>query len=91
MNTLVNKTDTRIKSVDFKDESIVVGLMDGRIISVPLIFYPRLFNASIKQRKNWKISGGGFGIHWPDIDEDLNSEGLLLGSPAPTAKQFSLV
>jgi hypothetical protein len=90
MNTLNNNSDIRIKTVDFKNEMIIVGLMDGRIISVPLIFYPRLFNANIEQRKNWKISGGGYGIHWHDIDEDLSSEGLLRGAPAP-AKEHALV
>jgi hypothetical protein len=89
MNTSPHNSDTRIKSVDFTDEMIVVGLMDGRIISVPLIFYPRLFNASIEQRNTWKIAGGGYGIHWSEIDEDLSSEGLLNGSPAPF-KQLSV-
>jgi hypothetical protein len=79
-------SDTRIKSVDFNNDMIVVYIMDGRIISVPLIYYPRLFNASNDQRKNWKISGGGYGIHWPDIDKDLSSEGLLRGAPAPVAE-----
>ena len=78
--------DTRIKSVDFNNDMIVVYIMDGRIISVPLIYYPRLFNASREQRRNWKISGGGYGIHWPDIDEDLSSEGLLRGAPAPVTE-----
>ncbi|MBI5325432.1 MAG: DUF2442 domain-containing protein [Ignavibacteriae bacterium] len=85
MNTSAYNADTRIKSVDFSNESLVVGLMDGRIISVPLIFYPRLFNATKKQGLNWKIAGGGYGVHWPEIDEDLSSEGLLLGTPAPIA------
>jgi len=88
MITSVYKNDIRIKSVDFNDEMIVVNLMDGRIISVPLIFYPRLFNATPGQRKNWQISGGGYGIHWSDIDEDLSSEGLLRGEPAPS-KEFT--
>ena len=83
MNTLTYINDNRIKSVGFKNDMIVVGLMDGRIISVPLIFYPRLFNATIAQRKNWELCGGGYGIHWEDIDEDLSSEGLLRGAPAP--------
>jgi hypothetical protein len=61
--------------------------MDGRSISVPLAWYPRLLNASPKQRKNWQISGGGYAIHWPDIDEDLSSEGLLRGAPAPYARR----
>ncbi len=56
--------------------------MDGRIISAPLAWYPRLMNASEAERSYWKI-GGGYGIHWPDVDEDLSTEGLLRGSPAP--------
>ena len=83
MNTLVYNSDNRIKSVDFNDDMIIVNLMDGRIISAPLIFYPRLFNATIEQRNNWQIAGGGYGIHWKDIDEDLSAEGLLMGAPAP--------
>jgi hypothetical protein len=90
MTTSVYNSDTRIKSVDFTKEMIVASLMDGRIISVPLIFYPRLFNATSEQRKNWKISGGGYGIHWQEIDEDLSSEGLLNGAPAP-AKEHTFV
>ena len=90
MNTSIYNTDTRIKSVDISNDSLVVGLMDGRIISVPLIFYPKLHNATKKQRLNWKIAGGGYGIHWPDIDEDLSSEGLLRGAPSPTANLPSL-
>ncbi len=67
----------------FTEDSLSVDLMDGRTISVPLAWYPRLLHASDEQRMNWKISGGGFGIHWPDIDEDLSTEGLLRGAPAP--------
>jgi hypothetical protein len=53
-----------------------------RTIVVPLAWYPRLFHATGDQRRNWKISGAGFGIHWPDVDEDLSTEGLLRGAPA---------
>jgi hypothetical protein len=60
-----------------------VDLMDGRTISVPLAWYPRLLNATQEQRDHWEPSGGGYGIHWPDIDEDLSTEGLLRGAPAP--------
>ena len=56
---------------------------DGRTISVPLAWYPRLLHASKEQLSNWKIAGGGYGIHWPDLDEDLSTEGLLRGAPAP--------
>jgi hypothetical protein len=57
--------------------------MDGRTISVPLAWYPRLSRASAEQRDNWKIAGGGFGIHWPGIDEDISTERLLRGAPTP--------
>jgi hypothetical protein len=77
------KPGERVKDVHFTDDSLSVDLMDGRTISVPLAWYPRLLHASDKQRQNWKIGGGGFGIHWPDIDEDLSTEGLLRGAPAP--------
>lgn len=77
------KPGERVKDVHFTEDSLSVDLMDGRTISVPLAWYPRLLHADENQRKNWKISGGGFGIHWPDIDEDLSTEGLLRGAPAP--------
>ena len=71
MNTSTYNNDNRIKTVDFNDDMIIVELIDGRIISVPLIFYPRLFNASIEQRLNWQLCGGGYGIHWQDISSIL--------------------
>jgi len=84
---LNNTADERVKNVNIQDDMLVVGLMDGRIISVPLAWYPVLFNASEAQLSKWEIAGGGYGIHWPDLDEDLNTEGLLRGAPAP--KKFS--
>jgi hypothetical protein len=72
----------RITNVRFGDDSLIVDLADGRTISVPLEWYPRLLHASAAERSNWRLSSGGFGIHWPDIDEDLSSAGLLRGAPA---------
>lgn len=83
MNTLAHKIDERVEAVHFTRDSLVVDLMDGRSISVPLHWYPRLLKATPKQRASWEICGGGYGIHWPDIDEDLNTEGLLRGARAP--------
>ena len=57
--------------------------MDGRSITVPLIWYPRLFNATPEQRPQWELCGGGSGLYWEAIDEDLSTEGLLRGSSAP--------
>ncbi len=62
-----------------------VRLMDGRTITVPLAWYPRLLNATAEERNNWQIAGGGYGLHWAGIDEDLSTEGLLRGAPAPGA------
>jgi Protein of unknown function (DUF2442) len=83
MGILALAADERVAAVDITDELLSVHLMDGRTISVPLIWYPRLASASHAQRNNWRISGGGYGLHWEDIDEDLSTEGLLRGAPAP--------
>ncbi len=79
--------DERVTGVKFTKDTLSVALRDGRTITVPLAWYPRLLNASAAERKNWRVAGGGFGIHWPDIDEDLSTEGLLRGAPAPRPRQ----
>ena len=79
--------DIRVRSVSVTDQELIVGLMDGRTISAPLWWYPRLERATQEQRSHWRLGGGGFGIHWPDIDEDLDTEGLLAGSPAPGVRR----
>jgi Protein of unknown function (DUF2442) len=75
--------DERVAGVEVSEDALSVNLMDGRIIIVPLVWYPRLLNASEPERKNWQVCGAGYGIHWPDIDEDLSTEGMLRGAPAP--------
>ncbi len=85
MGILALEADERVVDVRFRRDTLSVDLRDGRTITVPLAWYPRLFNASASQRKNWQIAGVGYGIHWPDVDEDLSTEGLLRGSPAPRA------
>ena len=85
MNISARVTDERVLDVRFDDASLIVDLMDGRTISAPLAWYPRLLNATTEQRRGWEKAGGGYGIHWPKIDEDLSTEGLLRGAPAPTA------
>ena len=72
-----------VKDVHLADDTFSVDLADGRTITVPYAWYPRLLRATPAERANWQKSGGGFGIHWPDIDEDLSTEGLLRGAPAP--------
>ncbi len=83
MNTSEPKAGERVRDVRFTDDAISVDLFDGRTITVPLAWYPRLLHATLEQRKNWEIAGAGYGIHWPDMDEDLTTQGLLLGAPAP--------
>jgi len=80
----MNNAGERIRDVRITEDLLMVDLMDGRTISVPTAWYPRLLQATPEQRQNWQIAGGGFGIHWPDIDEDLSTAGLLRGAPAPT-------
>jgi hypothetical protein len=75
--------DERVLDVQLSEDTLTVNLRDGRAISVPLVWYPRLLNATPSQRRNWMVAGGGYGIHWPDVDEDLSTEGLLRGAPAP--------
>ncbi len=73
----------KVKAVRVTEDSLSVDLFDGRTIIVPLAWYPRLLHASQAQRENRRVCAAGFGIHWPDIDEDLSTEGLLRGAPAP--------
>jgi len=86
MNTVV-KLDTRIKDIEITEDSIIAHLMDGRTISVPLVWSWRLTEATPQQRQNYEIIGDGHGVHWPDIDEDISAEGMLYGIPAPRPKQ----
>jgi hypothetical protein len=85
MATSAITADERVLDVSFSEDALSVSLRDGRVISVPLVWYPRLLNATPAQRKNWKIASSGYGIHWPDIDEDLSTESLLRGAKAPRA------
>ncbi|MBA3519083.1 MAG: DUF2442 domain-containing protein [Rhizobiales bacterium] len=87
MTSLDPAADLRVKRVSLDADRLSVELMDGRAISVPLAWYPRLANATPEQRAHWEVAGGGFGIHWPEVDEDLSTEGMLRGAPAPAGSQ----
>ncbi|MGH9522829.1 MAG: DUF2442 domain-containing protein [Terriglobales bacterium] len=86
MATSARMADERVSSVSCTEDELSVRLVDGRTISVPLAWYPRLLNATPEQRAHWQISGGGYGIHWPDVDEDLSTDGLLRGAPAAASR-----
>ena len=82
MNASRPNPGERVRDVRFTEDTLAVDLVDGRTIIVPLVWYPRLLSASLEQRFNWKVAGAGYGIHWPDLDEDLSTDGLLRGAPA---------
>ena len=79
MSTLEVEVNPLAEGVDFTADELIVSLVDGRKVSVPLTWYPRLAAADDKQRARWELLGNGQGIHWPDIDEDLSVSGILRG------------
>ena len=81
------RQDDRVREVRFTESEMSVALLDGRTITVPLFWYPRLRDATPDQRANWIVEGAGDSLHWPDIDEDLSVEGLLRGAPAPGVRK----
>ena len=80
-------TDNMVKEVLVTDDFITFSLVDGRVVSVPLAWSWRLSEATRAQRENFEIIGDGYGVHWPDVDEDLSVEGMLHGVPAPRPKK----
>ncbi len=75
----VVRVTPKVMKVTVTDDTLSVDLADGRTIAVPLVWYPRLAYGTDQERSNFKIAGAGYGIHWPDLDEDIGVEGLLLG------------
>ena len=83
MNTLtLEPPSVGIQDIKVTSSALTIELSDGRSISAPLVWYPRLLNASSKERNNWELIGEGHGIHWPDLDEDLSMEGIIQGRPS---------
>jgi hypothetical protein len=80
MSTLAVELHPQAHNIQCTDTTIIVELIDGRTISVPLVWFPRLSQASKEQLENWELLGDGEGIHWPDVDEDLSVVGLLIGT-----------
>jgi len=88
MNTLA--VEIRIPealNASLTDDTLCVDLSDGRSISVPIAWFPRLLHASEQERNNWRFIGRGHGIHWDDIDEDISIEGLLVGRPSGESQE----
>jgi hypothetical protein len=82
MRTSEPRAGERVRDARITEDDISVDPVDGRTITVPLAWYPRLLHATPEQRAHWLIAGGGFGIHWLEIDEDLSTAGMLRGAPA---------
>ena len=80
MSTLT--AEARAQNITITDDTLAVDLTDGRTISVPLVWYPRLMHGTEKERNNWRFIGDKEGIHWPDLDEDISIENLLNGKPS---------
>ena len=80
--SIVASPEALIKAVEASNDAITATLTDGRTISMPLTWSWRLSNATPEQRRNFRIIGGGQGVHWPDIDEDISVHGMLHGTPA---------
>lgn len=72
-------SEARAQRVSVTEDALVIDLVDGRTITVPLTWYPRLAYGSPAEREHWRLIGEGEGIHWPDLDEDISIEGLLAG------------
>lgn len=84
---MIDMQSIAIQDVSVSDDALTVELLDGRTISVPLAWYPRLWHGTSAERNNWRLIGRGVGIHWPDLDEDISVEGLILGKPSNESQQ----
>jgi hypothetical protein len=79
MNTLVLEKEPLAASIEVTNDALTIHLTDGRTLTVPLHWYPRLNHASVEERNHWQLLGDGYAIEWPDLDEHIGVEGLLAG------------
>ncbi|MBA3948246.1 MAG: DUF2442 domain-containing protein [Herpetosiphonaceae bacterium] len=83
MTTFTTEVEhARAQGVVVSEDALTIDLTDGRTVSVPLAWYPRLLHATPEERNNWRFVGDRLGLHWPDIDEDLSVGGIVLGKPS---------
>lgn len=85
--SIVNQQHSQIVEMHITDDTVTVDLADGRSISVPLAWYPRLLHGTPTERKNYRILGSGDGIHWPDLDEDVSAENIIMGQPSGESQE----
>ena len=79
---MIDVRELAIQDVSVTDEDLSVDLTDGRSLTVPLVWFPRLMHGTVDERNQWRLIGRGAGIHWPELDEDISLEGLILGRPS---------
>ncbi len=83
MNTLTTELrEATVENVTVTKDTLALELADGRTVTAPLAWYPRLLHGAARERANWRLIGGGEGVHWPDLDEDISVENVLLGHPS---------
>ena len=83
MNTLTTELrEATVENVTVTKDTLELELADGRTVTAPLAWYPRLLHGAARERANWRLIGGGEGVHWPDLDEDISVENVLLGHPS---------
>jgi len=83
MNTLtIELREATVENVIVTKDTLALELADGRTVTAPLAWYPRLLHGAARERANWRLIGGGEGVHWPDLDEDISVENVLLGHPS---------
>jgi hypothetical protein len=81
-SSIVDSSTSQAVQVRFAEDALCVDLSDGRSITVPIAWYPRLAHGTTQERSHWRLIGGGRGVHWPDLDEDISVENLLSGKPS---------
>jgi hypothetical protein len=86
--SIVESSEPRIRDVKVTSDAIIAYLVDGRVLSVPLVWSWRLSEATPRQRERFRVIGDGQGVHWPDIDEDISIDGMLHGLPAHRPQAF---
>jgi hypothetical protein len=88
MNTFMIELETATaRHIAVTEDTLIIDLVDGRTVSAPLAWYPRLLYAAVQERNNWRFIGYGEGIHWPDIDEDISVENVLFGKPSGESRR----
>ena len=87
MSTVAIEIHVKVLDVSITDDALSVDLDDGRTITVPLAWYPRLLNGTPEERSHWRLIGKGEGIHWPDVDEDISVENLIVGKPSSESQR----